>query len=116
MVAPERIFFSTSIDQGTTWTAKADVSLAPLGVDHAFPSIASGAPGDTHLRAVRESRQRTGSMASSFFEVSRRSRQLGPAHDPIFSVKSVSNRIFIGSIEKNHLCVIQLHLQAQSVL
>jgi len=43
---PERIFFSTSTDQGSTWSPKANVSLAPAGVDHAFPSVAAGAAGD----------------------------------------------------------------------
>jgi hypothetical protein len=48
---PERIFYSTSTDQGFTWTPKADVSLAPhgLGIDHAFPSVAAGAPGDIRI-------------------------------------------------------------------
>src|SRR5260221_1601939 len=44
---PERIYFSTSTDQGNTWSPKADVSLAPSGVDHAFPSVAAGAAGGT---------------------------------------------------------------------
>ena len=46
---PERIYFSTSSDQGNTWTPRADVSLAPLGVDHAFPSVAAGARGDIRI-------------------------------------------------------------------
>ncbi len=46
---PERIFYSTSIDQGNTWSPKADVSLAPSGVDHAFPSVAAGAAGDIRI-------------------------------------------------------------------
>jgi hypothetical protein len=46
---PERIFYSTSIDQGNTWSPKADVSLAPAGVDHAFPSVAAGAAGDIRI-------------------------------------------------------------------
>jgi len=46
---PERIFFSTSTDQGSTWSPKANVSLAPAGVDHAFPSVAAGAAGDIRI-------------------------------------------------------------------
>jgi hypothetical protein len=46
---PERIYFSTSSDQGNIWTPRADVSLAPLGVDHAFPSVAAGARGDIRI-------------------------------------------------------------------
>jgi hypothetical protein len=46
---PERIYYSTSIDQGNTWSPKADVSLAPSGVDHAFPSVAAGAAGDIRI-------------------------------------------------------------------
>ncbi len=46
---PERIYFSTSIDHGNTWSPRADVSLAPAGVDHAFPSLAAGAAGDVRI-------------------------------------------------------------------
>ena len=43
---PERIYYSTSTDQGNTWSPRADVSLASAGVNHAFPSVAAGAAGD----------------------------------------------------------------------
>jgi hypothetical protein len=46
---PERIYFSTSTDQGNTWSPKADVSLAPSGVDHAFPSVTAGVAGDIRI-------------------------------------------------------------------
>jgi len=46
---PERIFYSTSKDQGATWSPKADVSLAPSGVDHAFPAVAAGEMGDIRI-------------------------------------------------------------------
>ena len=49
---PERIYFSTSSDQGNTWSPKADVSLAPSGVDHAFPSVAAGVAAITDGRAA----------------------------------------------------------------
>jgi hypothetical protein len=45
---PERIYFSTSID-GFNWTPKADVSLAKMGIDHAFPAIIAGASGDVRI-------------------------------------------------------------------
>ena len=45
---PERIWYSTSKD-GATWSPKADVSLAPAGVDHAFPAVAAGAAGDIRI-------------------------------------------------------------------
>ena len=46
---PERIYFSTSKDQGNTWTRKANVSMAPRGVDHSFPSVAAGEAGDIRI-------------------------------------------------------------------
>ena len=48
---PERIYFSTSLDHGITWSPKADVSLAKngLGIDHAFPSVAAGTAGDIRI-------------------------------------------------------------------
>jgi BNR repeat protein len=46
---PERIYFSTSQDQGNTWSPKQDVSLAPVGVDHAFPSLVAGVAGDIRI-------------------------------------------------------------------
>ena len=46
---PERIWYSTSKDEGATWSPKTDVSLAPRGVDHAFPALAAGAAGDIRI-------------------------------------------------------------------
>ena len=46
---PERIYFSTSKDQGNSWSLKKDVSLAPQGVDHSFPAIIAGAAGDVRI-------------------------------------------------------------------
>jgi len=46
---PERIYYSTSSDHGNTWSAKVNVSLAPQGVDHAFPAVAAGAAGDIRI-------------------------------------------------------------------
>src|SRR5947208_10045835 len=46
---PERIYFSRSTDGGSTWSPRADVSLAPQGVDHAFPALAAGGAGDIRI-------------------------------------------------------------------
>jgi hypothetical protein len=46
---PERIWFSRSTDRGVSWSAPADVSTAPPGVDHAFPAIAAAATGDVRI-------------------------------------------------------------------
>jgi len=46
---PERIYFSTTVDQGTTWSSQKDVSLAPQGIDHAFPALAAGVAGDIRI-------------------------------------------------------------------
>lgn len=46
---PERIYFARSTDGGATWSATADVSLAPNGVNHAFPAVAAGAAGDVRI-------------------------------------------------------------------
>jgi BNR repeat protein len=47
---PERIFYSTSASaDGVNWSPKSDVSLAPIGVDHAFPAVAAGDAGDVRI-------------------------------------------------------------------
>jgi hypothetical protein len=45
----ERIYFASSKDGGATWSAKSDVSTAPLGIEHAFPGIAAAAAGDVRI-------------------------------------------------------------------
>ena len=48
--APERIFFVSSTDHGSTYSARQDVSLAPPGVEHSFPAITTGASsGDVRI-------------------------------------------------------------------
>lgn len=37
-----RIYFSVSKNYGTSWSAPQDVSLAPSGVEHSFPSVLAG--------------------------------------------------------------------------
>jgi hypothetical protein len=46
---PERVYFSTSTDQGSTWTPRVNVSMSPDNVDHAFPSVAAGSAGDIRI-------------------------------------------------------------------
>ena len=46
---PERIYFAKSTDGGNTWSAKADVSTAPAGTHHAFPTIAATGNGDVRI-------------------------------------------------------------------
>ncbi|HTW31221.1 MAG TPA: sialidase family protein [Candidatus Sulfotelmatobacter sp.] len=45
----ERIYFSSSTTEGATWSARADVSLAAQGVEHGFPAIVAGTPGDVRI-------------------------------------------------------------------
>ena len=47
--APERIYFASSTTTGDTWSAKADVSRAAAGVEHAFPALVAGAAGDVRI-------------------------------------------------------------------
>lgn len=45
----QRIYFSSSTTSGATWSAKSDVSLAAGSAQHAFPTVAAGAPGDVRI-------------------------------------------------------------------
>ena len=46
---PERIYFSSSTNEGQNWSAKVDVSSAPSDVEHCFPAITAGAAGDVRI-------------------------------------------------------------------
>ena len=46
---PERIYFSTSINGGSSWSKKVDISAAPPGASHAFPAIAARGNGDVRI-------------------------------------------------------------------
>ena len=46
---PERIYFSSSTTAGESWSLKSDVSTADDQVEHAFPAITAGAPGDARI-------------------------------------------------------------------
>lgn len=46
---PERIYFSSSTTGGMTWSAKRNVSGAATPVEHGFPAVAAGGPGDVRI-------------------------------------------------------------------
>ncbi|MGA8272874.1 MAG: hypothetical protein WB919_15035 [Candidatus Sulfotelmatobacter sp.] len=46
---PQRIYFSSSTNQGGSWSAKVEVSSAPAGVEHCFPAITAGTAGDVRI-------------------------------------------------------------------
>jgi hypothetical protein len=58
---PERIYFSRSLDGGSTWSPKQDVSTAAQGNHHNFPAIAAAGNGDVHI-AWMDARAANGGM------------------------------------------------------
>jgi hypothetical protein len=46
---PGRVYFSRSINGGTSWSAKVDVSTAPANINHNFPAIAAAGNGDVRI-------------------------------------------------------------------
>ena len=47
--AAQRIYFASSTTGGETWSEPMDVSLAPKGVEHAFPALVAGEEGDVRI-------------------------------------------------------------------
>jgi len=45
----ERIYFSSSTTSGATWSSRSEVSTAPGGAAHAFPTIVAGTAGDVRI-------------------------------------------------------------------
>ena len=45
----ERIYFSSSTTSGLTWSPRTNVSAAPYGVAHAFPTMVTGTAGDVRV-------------------------------------------------------------------
>jgi len=45
----QRIYFASSTTAGASWSARQDVSAGAAGVEHAFPAIVAGAPGDVRI-------------------------------------------------------------------
>ncbi|MBZ5615028.1 MAG: glycoside hydrolase [Acidobacteriia bacterium] len=60
-LGPQQIYFSSSTDGGEDWLPRISVSDAGAGVEHAFPAIVAGNPGDVRI-AWMDSR---GSSATS---------------------------------------------------
>ncbi len=46
---PQRIYFSSSTNEGQNWSARVDVSNASFGVEHCFPTITAGTAGDVRI-------------------------------------------------------------------
>jgi hypothetical protein len=46
---PQRIYFSSSTNEGASWSASVGISDAPLGTEHCFPAITAGAAGDVRI-------------------------------------------------------------------
>lgn len=46
---PERIYFSSSTTGGASWSERSLVSKAAPGVEHCFPAIVAGVPGDVRI-------------------------------------------------------------------
>jgi hypothetical protein len=69
---PERIYFSSSTNQGEDWSAKVDVSNAPAGVEHCFPAIAAGTAGDVRIAWMdtRKSDAEKPSVWNTFYRAS----------------------------------------------
>ena len=45
----QRIYFSSSTNEGESWSAKIDISTAPSGVEHCFPAVTAGDAGDVRI-------------------------------------------------------------------
>jgi hypothetical protein len=69
---PQRIYFSSSTDEGENWSAKVDVSKAASGVEHCFPAIAAGTAGDVRIAWMdtREMDTQNRPLWNTFYRVS----------------------------------------------
>jgi hypothetical protein len=65
--SPERIYFASSTTAGETWSAATDVSLAPKGVEHAFPALVAGDAGDVRIAWMDT---RRGSLWNTYYRSS----------------------------------------------
>ena len=75
---PERIYFSSSTTAGMSWSAKANVSLAPSGIEHGFPVIAASVSGDVRI-AWMDTRARSASRDQPLWNAYYRSSTNGGA-------------------------------------
>jgi len=48
-MGPQRIYFSSSTNNGESWMPRVNVSLAARSVEHAFPAIVAGRTGDVRI-------------------------------------------------------------------
>lgn len=69
---PQRVYFSSSTDQGENWLVKVDISNAPSGAEHCFPAIAAGAAGDVRIAWMdtRKADKKNGSVWNTFYRAS----------------------------------------------
>jgi hypothetical protein len=69
---PQRIYFSSSTDEGENWSVKVDVSKAASGVEHCFPAIAAGTAGDVRIAWMdtREMDTQNRPLWNTFYRVS----------------------------------------------
>jgi len=64
---PERMYFASSTDAGATWSPRAEVSLASLGANHAFPAIVAGSAGDVRISWMDD---RNGGLWNTYYRSS----------------------------------------------
>lgn len=67
---PARLYFSRSADGGRSWSARTDVSIAPVEIDHAFPAIAAGRAGDVRIAWMDD---RAAGLWNTYYRSSRNS-------------------------------------------
>ena len=45
----QRIYFASSTTGGSSWSTRQDISVADIGIEHAFPAITAGGEGDVRI-------------------------------------------------------------------
>ena len=48
-LGPQKVFFSASTDGGESWLPRMSLSIASVGIEHAFPAIVAGGAGDVRV-------------------------------------------------------------------
>jgi hypothetical protein len=67
--APHRIYFATSTDAGKKWSKRKDLSTAPAGVNHTFPTLTAGAGRDVRVSWM-DSRVADGTLWNTWYRSS----------------------------------------------